>query len=171
MTLIGPDRPGLVGSIAAAVAGHGGNWEESRMSHLGGQFAGILRARVPAPKEAALVAALRALESQGLQMILHPEAASAKVPGEELVSMEIVGLDRPGIVSQISAALARRGVNVEELNTECAAAPMSGEVMFHANAQLRLPAGCTVGNLSADLGAIAADLMIEVKIKSPPRDQ
>lgn len=141
------------------------------MSHLGGQFAGILRARVPAPKEAALVAALRALESQGLQMILHPEAASAKVPGEELVSMEIVGLDRPGIVSQISAALARRGVNVEELNTECAAAPMSGEVMFHANAQLRLPAGCTVGNLSADLGAIAADLMIEVKIKSPPRDQ
>lgn len=168
MTLIGPDKPGLVGSIAAAVAGHGGNWEESRMSHLGGQFAGILRARVPAEKEAALVAALRALESQGLRLVLHPEAAAGKVPGEELVTMEIVGLDRPGIVSQISAALARRGVNVEELDTECAAAPMSGEAMFHANAKLRLPKGCALADLQADLGAIAADLMVEVKIE-PPR--
>lgn len=167
MTLIGPDRPGLVGSIAAAVAGNGGNWEESRMSHLGGQFAGILRARVPAPKEAALVAALRALESQGLKMVLHPEASSAKVPGEELVTMEIVGLDRPGIVSQISAAIARRGVNVEELNTECAAAPMSGEVMFRASAKLRLPLGCGLADIRADLAAIAADLMVDVKIDPP----
>lgn len=169
MTLIGPDRPGLVGSIAAAVAGNGGNWEESRMSHLGGQFAGILRARVPAQKETALVAALRALESQGLKVVLHHEASSAKVPGEELVTMEIVGLDRPGIVSQISAAIARRGVNVEELNTECAAAPMSGEVMFRASAKLRLPPGCALADIRADLAAIAADLMVDVRI-DPPRN-
>jgi glycine cleavage system regulatory protein len=167
MTLIGPDKPGLVGSIAAAVADHGGNWEESRMSRLGGQFAGILRARVPAQKEAALLGALRALESQGLQLVLHPEAASPKIPGEELVSMEILGLDRPGIVSQISAALARRGVNVEELDTECAAAPMSGEVMFHASAKLRLPKGCGLSDVRDDLAAIAADLMVEVKIEPP----
>lgn len=167
MTLIGPDKPGLVGSIAAVVSEHGGNWEESRMSHLGGQFAGILRARIPAQKEATLVAALRALESHGLHLVLHPESAAAKIPGEDLVTMEIVGLDRPGIVSQISAALARRGINVEELNTECVAAPMSGEVMFRANAKLRLPPGCGLPDVQADLGAIAADLMVDVRIESP----
>jgi len=50
LTLIGPDRPGLVESVAARVAAHGGNWLESRMAHLAGQFAGILRVEVPAER-------------------------------------------------------------------------------------------------------------------------
>lgn len=43
MTVIGKDRTGLVESIARLVAAHGGNWLESRMCRLGGEFAGILR--------------------------------------------------------------------------------------------------------------------------------
>lgn len=137
------------------------------MSHLGGQFAGILRIRVASQKEAALIAALRALEAQGLHLILHPEPPAEKIPGEELVLLEVVGLDRPGIVSQISGALARRRVNVEELNTEVAAAPWSAEIMFRANAKLRLPSGCGIDDLRADLAAIAADLMVEVRLEPP----
>ena len=62
MTLISPDRTGLVESIARAVAAHGGNWLESRMAHLAGKFAGILRIEVPADKAAALQSALAELE-------------------------------------------------------------------------------------------------------------
>ena len=47
MTVIGADRPGLVEMVATRVADHGGNWLESRMCRLGGQFAGILRVEVP----------------------------------------------------------------------------------------------------------------------------
>ncbi|MCB1106274.1 MAG: glycine cleavage system protein R, partial [Cephaloticoccus sp.] len=43
MTIIGPDRPGLVQLVATTLVDHGGNWLESRMGHLGGQFAGIIR--------------------------------------------------------------------------------------------------------------------------------
>ena len=43
LTVIGRDRPGLVEAIASQIAKHGGNWEESRMAHLAGKFAGILR--------------------------------------------------------------------------------------------------------------------------------
>ena len=43
LTLIGPDRPGLVEAVAEVVAAHGGNWLESRMARLAGKFAGILR--------------------------------------------------------------------------------------------------------------------------------
>ena len=42
LTLIGPDRPGLVERVSDVVASHGGNWLESRMAHLAGQFAGKL---------------------------------------------------------------------------------------------------------------------------------
>ena len=54
MTIISPDRTGLVESIARAVADHGGNWLESRMCRLGGEFAGILRIEIPEEKRDAL---------------------------------------------------------------------------------------------------------------------
>ena len=58
LTLIGPDRPGLVEAVAEVIAGHGGNWLESRMAHLAGQFAGILRVEVPGAQVAPLSVAL-----------------------------------------------------------------------------------------------------------------
>ena len=58
MTVIGPDRTGLVDAVAALVTEHGGNWLESRMSRLGGHFAGILRVEAPEEREKGLVAAL-----------------------------------------------------------------------------------------------------------------
>jgi len=73
MTVIGQDRPGLVESVAGLVAEHRGNWLESRMSRLGGQFAGILRVEVPSEKEGALVAGLRRLESRGLTVVVQPD--------------------------------------------------------------------------------------------------
>lgn len=65
MTVIGHDRPGLVDLVAGLVAEHGGNWLESRMCRLGGEFAGILRIHVPAEKEAALGAPCRASRPAG----------------------------------------------------------------------------------------------------------
>ena len=70
MTLIGPDRTGLVESVARTVAEHGGNWLESRMCRLGGEFAGILRIEIPAEKKAPLLAALEKIS--GLHVVIHP---------------------------------------------------------------------------------------------------
>jgi glycine cleavage system regulatory protein len=142
MTIIGRDRPGLVDLVAGIVADHSGNWLESRMSHLGGHFAGILRIQVPAESEAALTLALRELQITA--------------------SLEILGQDRPGIVRQISRALAAFGANVEELHTECVSAPMSGESMFKAIAQLHLPAERDATELRKALEKVAADLLVDI---------
>ena len=58
LTVLGEDRPGLVESLASIIARHEGNWLESRMAQLAGQFAGILRASVPEARAAALITAL-----------------------------------------------------------------------------------------------------------------
>ena len=104
MTVIGHDRPGLVESVAAVVAEHGGNWLESRMSRLGGQFAGILRVEVPLEKEGPLVAGLKALDSRGLTVVVHADQSKPIPKNARLSMVEIVGQDRPGIVRQISHA-------------------------------------------------------------------
>jgi len=165
MTIIGQDRPGLVESVAALVAEHGGNWLESRMSRLGGQFAGILRVEAPTERESALQTALKQLEAQGLTVVVQPDKApAATATTARLSSLDIIGDDRPGIVRQISRTLAQYGVNVEELETECASAPMSGEALFKAHATLRIPSACNTAALREELEKIAADLIVEISL-------
>jgi glycine cleavage system regulatory protein len=73
-----------------------------------------------------------------------------------------VGQDRPGIIRDISAALAALAVNVVELHTECIPAPMSGEMLFIARAELLRPGELDVEVLRETLERIAADLMVDV---------
>jgi glycine cleavage system regulatory protein len=168
MTVLGPDRPGLVRSLADLVAEHGGNWLESRMSRLGGQFAGILRVEVPGERESALVAALHALSSQGLAIVVHPDQSKPVAQATRQSLLEIMGQDRPGIVRQISQALANHGVNVEELHTGCASAAMSGETLFKASARLSIPPSCDTAQLRRELEEIAADLIVEISLAELP---
>ena len=165
MTILGEDRPGVVESVAKAVNEHGANWLESRMAHLSGQFAGIVHVEVDSARSAALVKALGDLDQEGLTVIVHSEATTAESPTFAPLLLEVVGGDRPGIVREVSHVLADRKVNVEEFQTECVAAPMSGDRLFRATAQLRMPAGLTVQQLQHDLEQIAHDLMVDIRLK------
>lgn len=163
MTVIGPDRTGLVDKLASIIAQHGGNWLESRLSHLGGQFAGMVRVHIPADKEQALLAALKNLE--GLTVVAQPDRGAAQGPAKASGVLEIVGQDRPGIVRQISNALARYGVNVEELSTECSSAPMSGETIFKARVKMHVPESCNMPGLRKEMEKIAQDLLVDVSFE------
>ena len=77
LTVLGADRPGIVESLARIVAEHGANWVDSRMAHLAGHFAGILRVEAEADRAEALAAALRQLADAGLESIVHPDASAA----------------------------------------------------------------------------------------------
>jgi glycine cleavage system regulatory protein len=163
VTVIGKDRPGLVESVSATVEAHGGSWVESRMSRLAGEFAGILRVSVPAAQADVLSEALEALRADGLRVVVE-RGVEEQVEEGHLIVLELIGGDRPGIVHKISEALAARGVNVDELNTECEGAPWSGDTLFKAMARLRAPKGLDLDQLREGLEAIAADLMVDISI-------
>lgn len=165
LTLIGPDRPGLVQAVAGIVAEHGGNWLESRMTHLAGKFAGILRAELPPERAAAALKALAALEGQGLKIVAETVTRTDREPPSRTMNLDLVGLDRPGIVREIAQLLASSGVNVEELTTNRTSAPMSGEILFEARAHVHVPAGTDVAKLRSALERVASDLMVEVKLE------
>jgi glycine cleavage system regulatory protein len=169
LTVLGQDRPGLVEAISRVVAEHGANWVESRMAHLAGHFAGILRVEIDDARADRLAAALRSLSESGLELVIHPDATSVADPGDQpLVHLELIGQDRPGIVREISRVLARLGVNVEELRTECVAAAETGHPVFRAEADLRLPPGVTEASLREALEAVAADLMVDLTLIATP---
>ena len=166
LTLIGPDRPGLVEAVAEPIAAHGGNWLESRMAHLAGQFAGILRVEVPDAKAAALAEALRRLEARGLRVTVESAPGAVSLPRRTLV-VDLVGLDRPGIVHEISRVLAQRGVNIEELVTDRTPAPMSAELLFRSRARVNVPEGLDAAELRSRLERLAQDLMVQVTLAEP----
>ena len=164
LIVIGPDRPGIVDALSTTIAAHGANWLESRMAHLAGHFAGLLRVGVPDAHSAALRRALRALESEGLRVLVEAGAATEADAESRAFALELVGLDRPGIIRDVSRALSLRGVNVEELETSCESAAMSGETLFRARAHLRVPAGAELEELRATLEKIAGELMVDLSL-------
>lgn len=164
MTVLGPDRPGVVELVAQAVREQGGNWLESRMAHLAGQFAGVVHVSVPQERVASLTAALQALSTQGLTVLVRSEQQDAGELPFVPLRLDLLGGDRPGIVLEVTRILTSRQVNVEEFQTECTAAPMSGERIFKATAQLRLPPGLTVAELQSELEQLGHDLMVDIRL-------
>jgi glycine cleavage system regulatory protein len=167
MTVIGPDRPGLVQQVAQRVADHGGNWLESRMAHLGGQFAGILRVEVDTARADELTSALKALGNEGLQVVLHREGASDAAVPAVVATIDLVGQDRPGILRAVSGVFAAHAVNVEELSSERVSAPMGGGTLFQAKAKVSAPTRETLSGVRGDLEKIAADLVIDLTVEAP----
>jgi glycine cleavage system regulatory protein len=160
MTVIGPDRKGLVAALAKIVAAHEGNWLESRMCRLGGEFAGIVRFAVPALKRAALEAELSRVD--GLTIVVRSDEPIASAAASILVALEVVGQDRPGIVRELSTAVRAAGGNVEELATECLSAPMSGEPLFQARAKILVPETVALDSLRQTLETELAGLTVEI---------
>ncbi|HMI94387.1 MAG TPA: ACT domain-containing protein [Polyangiales bacterium] len=164
LTLIGLDRPGLVETIAAEVARHHGNWEESRMARLSGHFAGLLRVSVPSDEAQPLADALSQLTSAGLKLVVEPVDAPVPSGQGRSLRLELVGNDRPGIVRDLARVLSRRHVNVEELHTNCEAAPMAGGMLFRASALVRVPGEVALDELRTALESLADDLMVELSL-------
>jgi glycine cleavage system regulatory protein len=166
ITVIGRDRPGLVEAIAAAIAQHGGNWLEGRMAHLAGQFAGLVRIEVAKERVAELREALARLESGGLQVRAEGGTEEPARPSRAM-DVELLALDRPGLLHEVSHLLATRRVNIEELETEVYSAPMTGDRMFRAQARVSVPAEVDEHELRESFERLARDLMVDIRLAEP----
>lgn len=163
LTLIGPDHPGIVDSVSKVVAAHGGNWLESRMAHLAGKFAGVLCVEVDEAQAGALEEALGRLEVSGLKIVVE-RSTPDEAPTQHAMEIELLGLDRPGLVHEVSALLTAHGINVEELATDRPAAAHSGDRMFHAHLRVIIPATVDVAAIRGGMERLAGDLMVEIRL-------
>ncbi|MEM1441522.1 MAG: ACT domain-containing protein [Verrucomicrobiota bacterium] len=163
VSVVGPDRPGLVQELSAVVTEAGGNWEGSRLMQLAGQFAGMVQVVLPKDNLTELETKLSSLQEKGLTVsVIH---ASDETSGSEeagkTIQLEVVGQDRSGIVAAISESLANLGVNVIELATDCKPAAWSGETHFFTEATVLLPPSLDEEDLRKQIESIADDLMVE----------
>lgn len=163
LTVLAADRTGLVELLAERIAAAGGNWEDSKMARLAGQFAGILVITCDAERSDELAAAVRDLAGVGIQATARRATQDVTAAATGIrARLELTGGDRTGIVRDVSRVLAERGVNVEQLESGMSSAPMSGESLFTARAQLQIPPGVTLAELRGRLEGLAAELMVDL---------
>ena len=162
ITLIGPDRPGIVSAVSDAATAHGANWTDSLMANFAGQFAGIVQLDVPGAACDALMTALRALQSPTLHITLALAPGASAANATRRLTLDLLGHDRPGIIQSISSQLAAHGVSIDTLTTHIASGAMSGEQMFQMNAQLTVPQALDVDTLQAALEGLANELMVDI---------
>ena len=163
LTILGDDRPGLVSALSGPVSAHGASWERSELSRLAGKFAGIVVVSIPSDRLDALVAELTALGTQGLQVSFERTDEPPPQPSQRL-HLDLLGADRPGIVAEISTALAEAQVSIEELSTDVRDAPMAGGTLFEAHAVLSAPLAGDTDALRAVLEDLADELMVEIRL-------
>ena len=150
-------------ALSAPIKAHGASWERSQLAQLAGKFAGIVLVSVANTRLDALVAELTALKDQGLQVVL--ERTDEPVERDSLrLNLELLGADHPGIVAEISAALAARDVSIEELSTDVREAPMAGGTIFEAHAVLNAPPTTSIEQLRSILEGLANELMVDITL-------
>jgi len=167
-TFIGVDKPGLVETLSNTVSEHGGSWQQSRMTQLAGQFAGITQVQVANAQLTALQQALQALSGDDLSVIIQPGQPPTAAGNEQHVQLSLIGNDRPGILMELSRALATRNINVSDMSTRVISAAMSADLLFEATADIHLPPNQDLAELSDSLDDIANDLSVDISLDPLP---
>jgi glycine cleavage system transcriptional repressor len=166
LTAVGPDRVGIVDDISGAVSAAGCNIEESRMAVLGGEFAVIMLVSGPTPSVASMTGSLPAL-AEKLSLRMDHRATHGPRAGEKgrPYLLQAVSLDTPGIVHSVTAVLRRHDVNIEDLQTETAAAPWTGAPMFRLSARLVAGPSVQMAALKQDLSRLQQEHDLEIILK------
>jgi len=165
LSAVGRDRPGIVAAVTRALLVHRVNIEDSQMAVLGGHFSMMLVLGAPddvdpgALREelegAALDVGLASLnlDELGDEVAASPEATHV---------VSVYGVDHPGIVHAVAAALADQGTSIIDLRTQLAG---SSESPIYA----LLLEGAGAPD-EARLGELARDQGIELTVRPLERD-
>lgn len=120
LTVVGQDRPGIVAALTQALYEGGANLGEASMARLGGNFTIMLMVEADMDRVAIERSLTPTARDFGLQ--LHIDAIEGKLHThvEPNVRVVVHGADRPGIVAQVTAALAATGFNILDLDSDVA---------------------------------------------------
>ncbi|WP_018692314.1 glycine cleavage system protein R [Algicola sagamiensis] len=160
LTIVGPDKPGLVDGLSQMVLEHKGNWLKSDLSHLAGQFAGIVQIEIDDNNHEALCHAVEGMVD--LDIRVH-EGRQEEEKTRSEINFAITGNDRPGIVQELSSVLAQNGANIVHFTSAQQSAPNWGSPMFNAVATVSIPEDVDKETLIESVEALANDLVIDIE--------
>ena len=131
------------------------------MARLGSDFAILMLVTVPSDWQEALELSLQSIS--GLT-ITTKGTDSFTLEEMNISHLHLEGADNEGIVNVLSKFLAKKSINITELDTHISHAPVSGTPLFNLNASLLVPEKVNRNRLLDELAEIAHALGVEIQL-------
>jgi glycine cleavage system transcriptional repressor len=162
ITAVGQDRPGIVAALAKAMFDLGGNLDDATMTRLHSAFATMVSASLPVGVNvddcrAALAPVAREM---GLTVTVQEVNGEdgAETPPDHLIT--VYGADKAGIVFEVTARLAERGVNITDMDTRLTGAPGSPIYV------MVLEVACGDTDLASEIETLRKTLGVDITVQS-----
>jgi glycine cleavage system transcriptional repressor len=166
ISALGQDRPGIVKNLSQAITEHECNIEDSRMAVLGGEFALMLLVSGSWSAIAKLEGQLPALGKK-LELVTVARPTEGRVTRLNMVpyTVNVVAMDHPGIVRDVTDFFSTREINIEEMNTWTYPAAHTGTPMFSLSMTISIPANVQIARLRDDFLHFCDDLNLDATLE------
>jgi len=163
LSVIGPDKPGIVADISEIVKNHSGNIDKSRMIRLGDLF--TIMVSIAINKQNLDTLNKELMSYSNYQISIHElEQESINNNDENIQILYLNGIDNEGLVYKITNELAKLEINIEELETDVTNAPMSGLTLFSLTAKVTHPKlDCNI--LKEKMDVLATELNVSITLE------
>ena len=163
LSVIGPDKPGIVSNISKIIKKNSGNIEVSRMVKLGNFF--TIMVLVTIKNDQIDVLKNNLINLQDYQVSVNQLKNIQKNIKQNTHTIYLDGIDNEGLVYKITNQLAELNINIEELETNVKNAPMSGATLFSLKAIISHP-NLDYNMLNEKMDKLAAKLDVNIIVEN-----
>ena len=171
ITAYGPDRPGLVSSLAKTVLDAGGNVENTRMARLGDDCNVMMLVSFAdsSPVERRAFARV-AEEIPGLTVKVRPTASGVKRGEERMPDTSrwrrvfLHGTDFKGSLHAVTSYLGAERINIETLNTDSQRAPFGDDDLFTMEAVIEIGPDVSLAKFKKTMDRLKRKLGVDIVI-------
>lgn len=162
ISAVGRDRVGFVHQISQLVADCSGNIVESHMTGMGSEFAMLILVSGNWHSIAKLEGELAKLKDNGdMNVEIHRTERRPRADDLLPYAIDVVCLDQPGIVANLSSFYSNREIEISEFNTSTYAAAHTGTPMFSVQMVVNIPAATQIAELRDEFMDFCDELNID----------
>jgi glycine cleavage system transcriptional repressor len=171
LSAIGRDRPGIVADLSELIYECDCNLEDSSMTILGSEFAVLLLLTGEGEEIAQrLSKACKRLEWEKRLTVFFRPLEGEPVPYRTsqraaTFSLQVVGVDKAGIVARVARCLADHRVNISQMLTQSRPEPGTGTPIYTMRMIMDVPEGVDEQALRRRLDALARSLQVELALE------
>ncbi len=151
LSAIGADRNGLVDALTKAIKEAGCNIVDSRMAVMGGEFAMLMLLSGTWDTVAKIENVFPRLERK-LDLIIVSKRTAGRNTEDWIMpyAVEVVSVDKPGIVHELAHFFSSREIGIEDMYTSNYSAQRTSTPMFSLHMTIGVPANSSIAALRSE---------------------